>query len=365
MKKNIFVAFGGKSPEHDVSCITGLQTLKAVTYDKYNVFPLYIAKNGKMYVDKSLGKLENLKKFKAKSRPSAHFKLGENKIYFDRLWKGKINVDCVVQCFHGGVYEGGAFSALLEMCNIPYTSSGLIGGAVGMDKELQKRIATSLQIKVCQYTTIKKDDKQDLSRLFEMSKSLIIKPNDLGSSIGVDKVQNENELIDALSLVFTYSEIALVERCLENFYELNVSAFAMDGEIHLSAIERPRTNHEILTFEDKYLSKSAKTKGMKNLTRELPAIIDVEIEKTVKEYAKKMYEALRLSSVCRFDFLVENDVVYFNEVNTIPGSLAFYLWENKKVKFKELTDLMIEQAEKEHEKKNKIINIINTKVLNN
>ncbi|MEG1805919.1 MAG: hypothetical protein RR327_05965 [Clostridia bacterium] len=365
MKKNIFVAFGGKSPEHDVSCITGLQVIKAVTNDKYNVYPLYIAKNGKMYVDKSLTKLENLKNFKFKPHTLAHFKLGDKKLYFDGITKSSVDVTCVIQCFHGGIYEGGAFSALLEMCCIPYTSTGIVGGAVGMDKELQKRVAKAVGVEVCPYVAVKKNSVGDLTKLFEISKNLIVKPNDLGSSIGVSKVANEAELTDALALVYTYSDVAIVERFLENFYELNISAFEIDGKINLSAIEKPKAKNEILTFEDKYLSKSVKTKGMKNLTRELPAVIDIEIENKLKSYAKKMYETLRLSSVCRFDFLVENGIVYFNEVNTIPGSIAFYLWENRGVKFNELVDHMIEEAIKNAETRSRIIRNINTKVLNN
>ena len=365
MKKNVFVAFGGKSPERDVSVITGIQSIRAIDKDKYNVYPLYIDKTGKMYVDKHLTKIENIKNFNSKKYKESHFVLGDNHIHVNGIVKTKIQVDCVLMCFHGSQYEGGSFQGVLDLCSIPYTSSDVLGSSVGMNKAMQKQIAMSVNVPIVPFELVPKSSREDLKKLFTLSDLLIVKPNDLGSSIGISSCASEKEVVDALGLVFTYSNEAIVEKHLQEFYELNIAVFLFENELILSSIEKPIKMNEFLTFEDKYMSSSkfgSKNVGMKNLSRQLPAEIDSETEEKVKAYASKMYQALGLNSVCRFDFLVENGEIYFNEVNTIPGSLAFYLFENQGINFPTLLDMMINEAQRGMTERNRIIRNINTKV---
>lgn len=348
---NIFVAFGGVSPEHDISCITACQIIKAIDKTKYKVFPLYFAKNGKLYFEEKLTTIKGIKRFVPRKRNEVHFNFGDNNIHFYKSNK-KIEVDCIIQAFHGGFGEAGGFNALFESCNIPSTGN-VLGNAISMNKMVAKNLARSAGVKVV--------DDIDIHKAFNYP--VIVKPSTLGSSIGISVAHNESELSEALELANCFTNDIIIEKYINNAVELNVSAIRKDGEIILSAIEKPKKINDFLSFEDKYLSKS-KSKGMSSLLRELPANLPEDIESKVKNYAKKLYDELKLESVSRFDFIVdEENEVFFNEVNVIPGSFAYYLWEEIDINFLELTNYMIENAMTSYEKREKIIKNIDTRVL--
>ena len=353
--RNVAVFFGGISPEHDISCITGMQTLSALDEKKYRVFPVYVTKSGECYCENFLS-LQDVANYRPKRRDKITLESGGIKKGFP--YGKKIQIDCAVLCFHGGTYEGGGFSYKLDEAKIPYASSEAIPSGVSMDKNLQKLVAKALGIPVLPYIAIK-----DGETAFDVKFPVVVKPNSLGSSIGVSVCNTKEELASSLDLAFRFDDKALVEKKAEDFYELNISAMRCDKEVLLSAIEKPNTKEEILTFSEKYLSGGKKTDGMKSLKRECPAKVAEEVEKSVEKYAKTLYEELSLFGIVRLDFIVEKESVYFNEINVIPGSLSWYLWKEKGYSFSKLLDTAIEEGIRRSEKRKEKIRIIDTGVL--
>ncbi len=348
--QNIAVFFGGVSPEHDISVITGIQTISALDDKKYNIIPIYVDKNGRMIKGDF---------FDVKSVSKTHKKKNEITLVLGGIKKNEkiIPIDCAITCFHGGIYEGGGFSSMLESVNIPYTSSGVLASALSMDKNLQKALAEKYGIPTLPYVAIK--NRNDIKNV---EFPVVVKPNSSGSSIGVSVCNGKNELNKAIDLAYKFDDIVLLEKKAENFFELNISAFKKSDGIMLSAIEKPITKEEILSFSEKYLV-GEKHGGMKSLKRECPASISDEIKTTVESYAKILYEKLSLFGIVRFDFIVENDAVYFNEVNVIPGSLAWYLWDAVGISFSSLLDMAIEEGILRYKNSQSKIRIINTDVL--
>lgn len=349
--KKIAVFFGGVSPEHDVSCITGLQAIAALDDKKYEIISVFVAKTGVMYNGSfnSVSDIKNLKK-----RKSREVKITRNGL---RVGRKFIAIDCALLCFHGASFEGGGFASLLESSGIAYTSSDPVQSGIAMDKSLQKLVATALQVPVLPFETANCVDGE-----ISLSLPVVVKPNSLGSSIGVSVCKTQEELKTALDLALRYDEKAIVEKKAADFYELNISVLGYCGKTLLSEIEKPISSAEFLTFSEKYL-RGGKKSGMKSLSRECPAKITVEMRKTVEQYAKTLYEKIGLSGIVRFDFLVEKNKVYFNEVNVIPGSLSWYLWTEKGIGFSRLLDMAIEEGEKKLKDKNSKIRTIDTEVL--
>lgn len=360
MKNLIAVFFGGESNEHDISVITGIQVINAVDKEKYEVLPIYVNKHGKMFSG-NFYSVDSVKNYKEKKRDIVNFDSFEKKIKVGKKYK---EVFCAILCFPGGLGEGGGFSAILEMMGIPYSASNVLASAVGMDKNTQKILAKNENIAILPYV------KLDRCSTFEYvdGEKYVVKPNASGSSIGVSAVTAYKEMQKALDLAFTFDSGVLVERMAENFIELNIAAIKENDKILLSFIEKPKKAGEVLSFDDKYLSNSKvkgskKTSGMAGLSREIPAIISRELEEKIKEYTVTLYKAFGLFGVCRFDYIVEKDVVYFNEVNTIPGSFSFYLWEEKERTFKGIIDIIITESVARKQKSDEITRIINTGVL--
>lgn len=351
--KNIAVFFGGISPEHDISCITGIQTVSALDERKYNIYPVYVDKDGKMY-NKAFFDIKSVASYTKK-------RCDKIKIVSGGIKKNirYIPIDCAILCFHGGSYEGGGFSSTIEEKGIAYTSSRQIPSGISMDKDMQKLVAISLNIPVLPY--IAKNFGESIEE--KIDQPVVVKPNSLGSSIGVTVCKDEKELRSAEDIAFSFDDKILIEKKAENFYELNISAINDNGEVLVSAIERPITQNEILSFSEKYLKNGKTSSGMKSLKRECPAKVDEKIKEKVQEYAKTLYKRLSLFGIVRFDFIVENEEVYFNEVNVIPGSLSWYLWQEKGMSFSDLLDMAIKNGIKRYEKDKEKIRIIDTEVL--
>ena len=350
MKRLIGVFMGGKTPEHDVSIITGTQVMCGLNQSEFDVLAVYEDYNGNLYAKRNVYDVKGVKKLLR----------AKNKVEFTNggLKNGlkKYPLYCAVPCYHGGNAEGGGQAFLFEKYAIPYTSSGILGGSIGMDKLTQKALAKSVGAEVLEYTFT---DCKEVE--LEEEKEWVIKPNANGSSIGVSKAKGKEEVKEALELALSFDKTAIIERCAQDFYELNVSALKVNGKVLLSEIEMP-LSCGILTFEDKYL-KQGKVKGMKNLSRQIPAKISKEVQEKVEQTAKKLYEAFSLFGIVRFDFIVEKEVVYFNEVNTNPGSLSYYMWRGKGITFDKLLDLAIVEGVKRAEREQKLITKIQTGII--
>lgn len=338
----VALIFGGRSPESDISVITALTAAAALSETGYEVTPVYMY-GGDFYTG-GLGKVEEFTPF----RPERHKKVLLYKGSFfelrrDRL-RGKWRPDVALVCCHGGEGEDGTLSALLEYNGVPYCSTGIAGSAIGMDKELSKRFFRSMLLNVVPYAVVTKGEFEsggaaEKIRAAKLRYPLIVKPVSQGSSIGICTAGTEEELPAALAAALAYGDRAIVEEKLSDFTEVNCAAFARGGEIVVSETEQPLSAGDVLTFEDKYLG------GEKGAGGRVPADIG-ELSAVIGDMTRRIYLALGLTGVVRADFLVDErrGKVYINEINTVPGSLAFYLFEPLGISAPELLTSLIKEG---------------------
>ncbi len=378
--KNMGVIFGGVTCEHDVSIVSGLQLIENVNKSKYNVYPIYIHSDGQWYTGSELLDASTYKKFdevKAKLKEAI---IQPNKNGLIILGKGLlsknefIKLDVVIPVMHGMNGEDGTLQGLLELANIPYSSSGVLGASVGMDKIMMKKVFESYDLPVLPYTYFLREeweeDKEAVLKSIEekMEYPMIVKPSNLGSSIGITKAKDREGLIFAIEVAISYDFRILVEKAVENLKEINCSALGYLDDVETSCLEEPISWEGFLSFEDKYLrgAKSQKSGGakvstgakqgtMESMDRRIPAQISDEKTALIKEYTKTAFKALCSKGVSRVDFIIDeaSDKVYINEINTIPGSMAFYLWKHDGLEYSELIERLVEIAEKANEDKNK------------
>jgi D-alanine-D-alanine ligase len=341
--QRLAVMFGGRSIEHEISVITGLQAIQAIDPKQYAIFPVYLALNGKWYTGRQL-----LNRSFYQTLPGGYSALTEITLLPDPSLGGFTNrktqetlpTDLCLLCFHGQYGEDGCVQGLLELADLPYTGGGVLSSALTMSKSHTKDILNAHQIPTLPHVAIhKKDAIQSLEAvriaiLEALSFPLFIKPNHLGSSIGVSKAIDLPSLDRALAKVFQYDSTALIEPYVERLMELNIAVVDNDPP-QASVIEIPLASEEALSYEDKYLRSSSKTsgggsQGMAGLTRVIdPPDLDPALKKEVIALSLKAFQLLNCSGVCRFDFMVDltSNKLYFNEVNPIPGSLSYYLWD--------------------------------------
>ncbi|MDR1940448.1 MAG: hypothetical protein LBQ40_06650 [Clostridiales bacterium] len=366
MKKNVLVIFGGRSCEHDISVITAVQAAGQIDGGKYNVLPLYI--KGEIYTGNALLDIDTYKNFEENKRrlKKAEFKDGGVRIHKNRFFKTNAGVYCALMCCHGGLGENGGLQGLLEFYNIPYTSPGIAPSAIFMDKELTKRFAAACKLPTLPYFIINDanlDGDIKIPKGFDFP--LIVKPASLGSSIGIAVAHDRAELAEACAVAAEFDAKIIVERALTDFLEINCAAVKNGSSIMVSECEAPLSWREFLTFEEKYCGskgqKGGKNSscnklahdGMKGLNRQYPADIPHNVRQAVQNITRTVYSSAEMRGSVRMDFLIDkaDDKIYLNEVNTIPGSLGFYLFENNGVSFSRLTDIMIETAVADAKKK--------------
>lgn len=365
MKEKIAVLFGGNSLEHEISIVTALQTIQALDKSKYDVIPLYMTKENKIYYGKTLvdqSSYLDLEKLK-KDCTRVVLKKNNNEVYIvsDELKYVKKNIDLIIPIVHGKGVEDGTISSLLTTLSIPFTTSLLTSASVCQDKVFSKMILKQNYFNVLDYEYYYKDT-FDMEKV-NLSFPIIIKPATLGSSIGISIAKDQEELDAFAKMAFHYDHKILIEPAIEKFQEFNCSVLRTNNKITCSAIEEVIKNDDILSYKDKYEKGS-----MQGLNRILPANINKDLEEAIKETAKQAYQVLECRGVVRIDFLydIKNKQLYINEINTIPGSLSFYLWEEMNLRFDKLLDKMIEQAKCDFlEDKKKITNFDNMKILKN
>lgn len=389
MKKNIVVIFGGKSTEHDISILSSMQVIEALDKTKYEILPVHIEKTGRWLFGEKLLHIETFKHFTTTSLSEVAILPTDNRLYIKKLGKFKPfkKIDCVFIIMHGLNGEDGTIQGLLELANIPYTSSGILASSIGIDKLAQKRVFESLSIPVVPYTFLTRREYEKLNKKIKLETltfPVVIKPNRLGSSIGISFCKNQKQLNKALELAFKFDDVVLIEKAVKKLKEINISVLGYNGNMLLSTTEQPITSHELLTFSDKYcggqkgksvakstnkisnLSNCFGTKnGMQSLSRIVPAKIDFNTKQLIETYAKQIFTGLDCKGVIRIDFLFDETkkVLYVNEVNTIPGSLAFYLWEHKGISFTEELDKIVEIALLDHQDKNNKTFVFESKVI--
>lgn len=380
-QKNLIVAFGGVSTEHEVSVLTAIQAISALEDSSYHCIPLYVTKSGRWLTGEKLLDLSNFKDLPSLENNSvscAFVKDETGKTHLKEQDGGGIfskpksyPVYAVLCAFHGSEGENGAFQGVCEMMNVPYSGSGVLGSSLGMNKVKAKLVAAANGIPVTKAVNFYESDwekeQNDIITIAEgYDYPLIVKPVSLGSSIGVAIANSRDELIDAVETAFRYDEHLLIEEAVNPLMEINCSVMGTPDDCRASVCEKPLGQTETLSFEDKYQSGDGADKGMASADRVIPADISDELTKKIQNLATKTFSALDASGLARLDFLVNanTEEVYFNEINTIPGSFSFYLWDKSGLNFTQLLNELIEIGLKQHRAKNGRVRSYETNLLN-
>lgn len=360
MKTKVAVLFGGRSVEHEVSVISGLQAFAALNREKYDAIPVYITKNNEFYTGEGIGEIASYENIDACLRAATRVlpvpANGSVELLRYPLKKFGNNVvaafDVALPVVHGTNVEDGTLMGMLEMLGVPYAACDVTSSAVGMDKYLMKAALRQAGVPVLDAVTYTgKQYALDSAAVTadvesKLAYPVIVKPVNLGSSVGISKAKNHDELLAALDTAFGFAPRVLVEHAVPYLREINCAVLGDADEAIASVCEEPVSSGDILDFSEKYLSDGTKSSGMTSLKRRCPAELPDGMTEEVQRLAVKTFQALGCSGVSRIDFLndAESGELWVNEINTIPGSLAFYLWEAAGIPFDQLLDRMIELA---------------------
>ena len=385
MKLNVGVFFGGKSTEHEISCISANQVIQALDKDKYDVLPIYISKQGEFYIGEQLFDLANYAGF-INNPDSALTKVC---IYKDGnavkvnpvkgLFKKDRTIDVAFPVVHGTNVEDGTLAGFLQMLDLPYTSCDVLGGAVGQDKSIMKDIFKAEGIPMVDYFVVYNSDfdknyDEYLAKAKKIKFPVIAKPANLGSSIGIEVIKTADEFKEKVNECLKYDFKVVVEKMVNNLKEVNIAVLGNIDEAKVSAIEE--VTNGFLDYDKKYNpngskklgtkpSKTSASKGMASTIRKVPAELTKLQQKTIEETALKAFKALNANGCVRIDFMIDKKTgkVYCNEINTIPGSLAFYLWKEVGVDFSQECDEMIKNALNRYAKRSKKTYSFDTNIL--
>lgn len=394
MKIKVGVFFGGKSVEHEISIISAIQAAGYLDRTKYDVIPIYITKNNEFYVGGDIDKIEAytedvnalLKRSQRVIPVNDGGRVNLIKYPQKMFSKGFVDyIDIALPVVHGTNVEDGTLQGYLQMLGIPYVGCGVLSSAVGMDKYVMKTVLKDNGIPVldCKCCNSKMFDADSGAVIHEIETEIgfpvIVKPVNLGSSIGISKANDRAELQNALETAFCYAEKVLVETAVQNLKEINCSVLGDFEHADASECEEPIMSGDILDFEKKYLggggakgtkgakagTKSGGSKGMASLSRKIPAEITAAQRDEIREMAVKTFKCLGCNGVSRIDFMMDSKTgkIWLNEINTIPGSLSFYLWEPLGVKYPELLDRMIALALKRERENENITYTFDSNVL--
>lgn len=358
MKKTIAVIFGGRSAEHDVSIITAhIPIIKALQVSgQYEVWPIYITKEGVWYADQAMNDLAFFK------QPDYLERLAKTKAIqlslengLTLIWPGwrstSVKIDLVFPSMHGTYGEDGSLMGLLRLANVPFVGCDMAASAVAMDKALTKQVLEADGLPVTPYVWFTasdwaKNQAEILSSIQALGWPVFVKPVHLGSSIGITKTKTPEALERAIEVALHFDHKVLVERSVEQLIEVTLPVMGND-ELQLAAIERPLNKTEFFNFEDKYLSGGKKGSASAAPYSEVPAKISDELAAQVRNFAQRTYKILGCSGIARVDFLIDaaTNTVFVNEVNTLPGSLYEHNWKASGVSSFELVMKLVRLAE--------------------
>ena len=369
MKTKVAMMFGGKTVEHEVSVISGIQAIMAMDTDKYEVIPVYLTKDNDMYIGSDIGDISAYRDIPALLKRSQRVILvnegGRAQLvpYPPKMFGSRpVQIDIAFPVVHGTNVEDGALQGFLKTTGVPFVGPDVTSSAISMDKYITKAVLKEAGVPVLDAEVYTLADYADMDSLIDDAEKvvgypLIVKPVNLGSSVGIGVAKNRDEFIQALDDAFMYATRVLVEHAISDLREINCSVLGDENEAEASECEEPLTSGEILSYEDKYVNgggkkggskggSGSKGAGMANLSRKIPADLSPEKREEIREMAVKAFRALGCNGVSRIDFMIDEATgkLYFNEINPIPGSLSFYLWEPVGVPYRELLDRMIQLA---------------------
>jgi D-alanine-D-alanine ligase len=365
--------------EHDVSIITGLQAL-GVLEERHSPVPIYIARSGRWYTGDALRELSVYQQDGGNPQAEeVNFDLhngrllraaGGASLLRSRRSPEPIELDVVVLATHGTQGEDGCLQGALELARLPYVGPSVGAAAAAMDKVTTKAILAQAGLPTLEHLALRREQwEQNRASVCaavceRFPFPLYVKPASLGSSVGVSRCESNAELTDALELGFELDRLCLVEPAVEGGLEVNCAVIGRPGvEPRASVCEQPVAAESFLSFEDKYMGGS-KNEGMKGAQRLIPAPIGEQLTGQVQHLAKHAFTAFGCAGVTRVDFLIDaQERVHINELNTIPGSFSFYLWEPAGLPFAELMDELIELALADHREKLRTTTVFATNLL--
>ena len=360
MKTNIGVFFGGRSTEHEISVISASQAMSAINRDKYDVTPIYITKQGKWYTGEALLDVANYRDIPALLSKCEEVYMeptfGDYNVYRKKtkMFKSPVltALDVVIPVLHGSNGEDGTFEGILDTIGIPYAGCNTLASANGMDKITMKMILQACDVPVVDYVWF--TDKQWFAQKEELLNKIesklgypvIVKPANLGSSVGIGRAANREQLIERIADAEKYSSRIIVEHMIEHLQEINCSVLGDCDDYQTSVLEEPIKSGEILSYEDKYMGGTKGAKGMQASQKRIPADLPEDETKRIQFLAGETFRVLSCHGVSRVDVIVDKDdrKIYVNEINTIPGSLSFYLWEATGLSFDKLMDRLVSLA---------------------
>ena len=375
MKIKVGVFFGGKSVEHEISIITANQAITNINKEKYEIIPIYISKSGKMYTGE---KLLDLKEYRdldkllknleevvcVNNGDKVNILRVNNKLFGSNVIN---SFDVAFPIMHGTNGEDGSIQGYLEILGIPYVGPDVLASSIGMDKIMMRRLLKEQNIPSLDYVAfysleyIKNEEKYIKEIEEKLTYPVIVKAGNLGSSVGIKKAKNKDELKEAIEFSMEFSDRIMVENAIVNLKEINCSVMGDMVDAKASILEEPIGSDEILSYTDKYVggskTKGSGSKGMATLQRKIPAEIPEETAKEIQEIALKTFKILGCNGVSRIDFMIDlnGNHIYVNEINTIPGALSYYLWEKTNKKFEVELDELIDLAFKRNrERANRI-----------
>ena len=386
------VVLGGVAPEHEVSVISALQAAAALDRDRYTPVPIYVAKDGTWYTGEALLEVAQYRDLDALREaatpvalvptPHGHLDLLEDRTggALQRIARPPLRtrIDVMLLGLHGGAGEDGGLQGLCETFNVPYTSAGVFGSALGMDKVMSKRVCREIDVPVVDFVALREDEwaYREAAALdaceAALDYPLVVKPARCGSSIGIAQVATRDALDAAIEDAFRYDDKVVVEEAVEALREINCSVLGDRHEATPSVLEEPvsSADDEVLTFRDKYMREEgggakheaqggakrggAGPEGMAAQDRIVPADLPEARTEKIQEVAVRIFHQFECAGVVRIDFMIDEATgqLYFNEINTIPGSFSFYLWEPSGVPFDELVDRLVRIARRRHREHN-------------
>lgn len=364
MKTNIGVFFGGRSTEHEISVISANQAINAIDREKYDVTPIYITKDGKWLTGEAVLDLKNYRDPKQLEKLAEEVYIrpiyGDFNLYLAHpkgMFKKQdiaAKLDVVIPVLHGANGEDGTFEGLLDFIGIPYAGCNTLASANGMDKITMKMILRDSGIPTVDYVWF--TDRQwfaqrdDLIEQVEtkLGYPVIVKPSNLGSSIGIGCAHSREELKQKVDEASRYASRILVEHMIADMQEINCSVLGDCDEYATSVLEEPIKSSEILSYDAKYMGGDKGTKGMQASAKKFPADLPEDVTKEIQRLAGETFRVLGCHGVSRVDVMIDrkDGKIYVNEINTIPGSLSFYLWEGTGLPFDKLMDRLVQLAVK-------------------
>lgn len=376
MKLNIGVIFGGNSLEHELSILTAVQAMDNIDKERYEVVPIYIAKDLTIYAGGMLRYIDSFKDFRLINKYATKVNIVNKKGKFILETTGLIRreykeIHLAFPMVHGKNTEDGAIVGYLETLGIPVIGSDIYSSAACQDKVFTKEILRANNLPTIDYVDFTdidyKMDKEDIfKQIDKLTYPLIIKPARLGSSIGIEVVNRKEELESSIDKVLLNDERVLVEEYVANRREFNMSVLLSKGKLIGSVIEEIEKESPC-SYYDKYHKDEDDSKEEDSFKRTYPANISKSLAEEIEKTSKKAYKALALSGVAKIDYIYDQKEkkLYINEINTIPNFFSHHLFDDKNIDYRELLGIMIKEAIDKVNKKDTMIKTINDKMFKN